>query len=207
MDVPVELSRILVSELGDQQIIFLQEKDGDRSFPIVIGISEALAIERRLKKIPTIRPMTHDLLAKVIEVMGGKVVKIVINDLRKLADDHPEQTFIATLHIMQDRHHVMIDSRPSDAIALGVALGTPIYVAEEVLEAVSNNKPSLEDRLEILRRRLEMLGGRIEEISRRLNDEAFISGNSASVIQEHRRMLGQMESEYNAIAGILKKFK
>ncbi|MFW6066418.1 MAG: bifunctional nuclease family protein, partial [Planctomycetota bacterium] len=82
MDVPMELSRVLITELGDQQVIFLKEKGGERSFPIVIGIAEALAIDRRLKGVPMPRPMTHDLMANVIESLGGTVERVVIHDLQ-----------------------------------------------------------------------------------------------------------------------------
>src|ERR1035437_3990805 len=129
MDVLMELSRILITEMGDQQVIFLREKGGERTFPILIGTGEALAIDRRLKQIPTPRPMTHDLLANVIEAMGGTLEKIVIGDLH-------EHTFIATLFIRRDGEVIEVDSRPSDAIALGVAFETPIYVAQHVLEEI-----------------------------------------------------------------------
>jgi hypothetical protein len=120
-DIHVKLSRIIITEMGEQQVIFLKEVDGERTFPILIGISEALAIDRRLKGIPTPRPMTHDLLAGVIEAMGGRLEKIIINDLR-------EHTFYAQLFIRRNGETIEVDSRPSDAIALGVAMDTPLYV-------------------------------------------------------------------------------
>ena len=126
MNVPMELSRFLITELGDQQVIFLKEKDGERSFPIMIGTSEALAIDRRLKGQETPRPMTHELLAKTIDALGGTIERVVISDIR-------EHTFIAVLSISRDGETIEIDSRPSDAIALGVAFDTPIFVAEHVL--------------------------------------------------------------------------
>jgi bifunctional DNase/RNase len=129
MSVRMELSKIIISEMQDSQIIYLKEVDGERTFPIVIGSPEAFAIDRRLKGIPTQRPLTHDLLASVIEQMGGNVERIEINDLA----DH---TFFAVIHIRQDGHVLEIDSRPSDAIALGIASTVPIYVAEHVLKAV-----------------------------------------------------------------------
>ena len=90
MAVQMELSRILISETQDYQVIYLREVDGERTFPIVIGIYEAAAIERRLKNIPIKRPQTHELLANTIDAMGGRLERIVINDLR----DH---TFFAQL--------------------------------------------------------------------------------------------------------------
>jgi uncharacterized protein len=129
MSVQMELSKIIISEMQDQQIIVLKEVDGDRKFPIVIGSGEAYAIDRRLKGILHPRPLTHDLLASVIEQLGGSIERIEINNLQ----DH---TFFARIHIRQDGSTVKIDSRPSDAIALGVATSVPIYVAEHVLDAV-----------------------------------------------------------------------
>ncbi|MCI0629560.1 MAG: bifunctional nuclease family protein [Phycisphaerales bacterium] len=126
MAVLMELSRIFIREMTDMQIIELSEVDGDRTFPIVIGLPEAFAIERRLKGIEIPRPQTHDLLASVIRDLGGKLKRIVINDLS-------EGTFFAKLVIDQDGSEVEVDSRPSDAIALGVAEDVPIYVAEHVL--------------------------------------------------------------------------
>ena len=130
MDIQIELSRIIINETSDQQVIVLKELNGKRSFPIVIGISEVFAIDRRLKGIETPRPMTHDLLSSTIENLGGKLEKIVINDIAN-------HTFYAQLHISRDGQKVEIDSRPSDAIALGVFSQTPIYVAESVFDKMS----------------------------------------------------------------------
>src|SRR5215212_6825078 len=129
MSVPMELFKIIISEMMEQQIIMLKEVDGERKFPIVIGNSEALAIDRRLKGIPTQRPMSHDLLANIIESMGGAIEKIEINDL----ENH---TFSARIFTRQDGQVLEIDSRPSDAIALGIANTVPIFVAEHVLDEV-----------------------------------------------------------------------
>ena len=130
MDVEVELSRIIINETSDQQVIVLKERHGNRSFPIVIGIVEIFAIDRRLKGIKPPRPMTHDLLDSVIGNLGVKIEKIVIDDLRN-------HTFYAKIHLSSNGRTVKIDSRPSDAIALGVASNAPIYVAEHVLDKTS----------------------------------------------------------------------
>ena len=130
MDVEVELSRVIINEASDQQIIVLKERHGQRSFPIVIGIVEIFAIDRRLKGIKPPRPMTHDLLGDVIENLGAKIEKVVINDLRN-------HTFYAKIMLNLDGRSVEVDSRPSDAIALGIASNVPIYVAEHVFEKTS----------------------------------------------------------------------
>jgi len=130
MQIEMQLARIIISENDDQQIIVLKETNGQRHFPIVIGITEAAAIDRRLKKRSTPRPPTHELLASIIEHLGGKVERVVINDLRN-------RTFFALLHIRQGDKVLEVDSRPSDAIALGIGHDVPIFVEEKVLEAVA----------------------------------------------------------------------
>ena len=127
METEAELSRIIINEMSDQQVIILKERHGHRSFPIVIGIVEIFAIDRRLKGIQPPRPMTHDLLASINENLGAKITKIGINDLRN-------HTFYAKIHLSLDGRIIEIDSRPSDAIALGAASSAPIYVAEHVFE-------------------------------------------------------------------------
>ncbi len=127
MNVQVELARIFIREMTEMQIIELSEIDGSRSFPIVIGLPEAFAIERRLKGIEIARPQTHDLLGSIITMLGGTLVRIEINNLQ-------EGTFYAVLVIDQAGSELRVDSRPSDAIALGIAHDVPIMVAEHVLE-------------------------------------------------------------------------
>ena len=129
MSVQMELHKIIISEMQPEQIIMLKEVDGERKFPIVIGKPEAYAIDRRLKGVVSPRPLTHDLLATVIEMLGGTIDRIEINNLQ----DH---TFFARIHIRRNGEILKIDSRPSDAIALGVATMVPIYVAEHVLDEV-----------------------------------------------------------------------
>ena len=127
MPVRMELSRILIRETDDTHIVELREVDGERIFPIVIGFNEAAAIERRLMGQEPPRPQTHELLANIIEQLGYRLEKVIINDLR----DH---TFFARLHLTRGGELVDIDSRPSDAIALGIATDVPLYVEEQVLE-------------------------------------------------------------------------
>ena len=129
MAVLMELNKIIISEMQDQQIIWLKEVHGDRHFPIVIGSDVAMAIDRRLKGVAMPRPLTHDLLANTIERLGGRLEQIEITHLQ----DH---TFFAQLVIRQDGQRIEVDSRPSDAIALGIANTVPIYVAADVLDEV-----------------------------------------------------------------------
>jgi bifunctional DNase/RNase len=127
METEAELSRIIINEMSDQQVIVLKERYGHRSFPIVIGIVEIFAIDRRLKGIKPARPMTHELLADVIQNLGARIEKIVINDLRS-------HVFFAKIHLNFNGRTIQIDSRPSDAIALGTAVNAPIFVAEHVFD-------------------------------------------------------------------------
>ena len=127
MPVQMELKRIIISEVHDQQVIMLKEVEGDRSFPIVIGIFEATSIDRRVKGMPSPRPLTHDLVASVIESMGGELQDIFISELR-------EHTYYAKLRIRQEGELIEVDCRPSDAIALAVTARVPIYVNEDVIE-------------------------------------------------------------------------
>ena len=127
--VQMELTRIIISENNDQQIIFLKEVDGERTFPIVIGIFEATSIDRRVKGLPAPRPLTHDLLASTIELLGGELQDIFISELK----DH---TYFARLRIRHEGELIEVDSRPSDAIAVAVTVDVPIYVSEEVLNEV-----------------------------------------------------------------------
>jgi hypothetical protein len=131
MPVEMKLSRIIISEINDQQVIYLKEVDGDRQFPILIGIFEATSIDRRVKDDRPQRPLTHDLVVNIVDSLGGELDSIVINELR-------EHTYYAKLRVRLDGELIEIDSRPSDAIAVAVTCSPhlPIYVSEEVLEEV-----------------------------------------------------------------------
>jgi hypothetical protein len=133
MQVQMQLSRIIISEINEQQVIYLREVNGDRQFPILIGIFEATSIDRRVKNYESPRPLTHDLLVNVVESLGGELDSVVITELR----DH---TYFASLRVRHEGEIIEIDSRPSDAIAVAVTCDPqlPIYVSEEVLEDATN---------------------------------------------------------------------
>ena len=132
MLVPMHLSRILIREMADMQVIELTETGGTRTFPIVIGLPEAFAIDRRIKGTQIPRPQTHDLLAETIRALGGRLREIRITHL-------DAGTFFAQLVIDRDGEVIEVDSRPSDAIALGVADGVPILVDESVLSEAASD--------------------------------------------------------------------
>lgn len=131
MPVQMELSRIIISEINDQQVIYLREVEGNRTFPILIGLFEATSIDRKVKGYPTQRPLTHDLLVSAVEHLGAEFQDVVITELR-------EHTYYALLRVRHNGELIEIDSRPSDAIAVAVTCdpALPIYVSEEVLRDV-----------------------------------------------------------------------
>lgn len=133
MLVPMELVRIIVSEINDQQVIFLREVDGERAFPILIGFFEATSIDRRVRGEVPPRPLTHDLLKQAIELLGGEAQDVVINNLQ----DH---TYYAAIRVKKDGELIEIDARPSDAVALAVHYQPylPIYVEDTVLDEVAS---------------------------------------------------------------------
>ncbi len=134
--VEVELSRVVIHQKGDQQYIHLRERHGNRGFPIVIGFHEVEEINRKLCGVKPPRPLTHDLVGRILTALGHRLARVVVNELR-------EGTFFATLVLVpsdapQGPEHT-VDCRPSDAIALAVQTGAPIFVAREVFEAVAGD--------------------------------------------------------------------
>ncbi|HEB54422.1 MAG TPA: bifunctional nuclease family protein [bacterium] len=135
--VEVELSRVVIHQKGDQQYIHLRERHGPRGFPIVIGYNEVEEINRKLCGVETQRPLTHDLVGRILSSTGYRLHRVIISELR-------EGTFYATL-VLRPRDEGTsgqtgertVDCRPSDAIALAVQTGATIHVAREVFEAVA----------------------------------------------------------------------
>ncbi|HRU05986.1 MAG TPA: bifunctional nuclease family protein [Candidatus Brocadiia bacterium] len=127
--VRMKLSRIVISETSENQIIVLKEENGERQFPILIGIYEATAIDRSLKEIRAPRPLTHDLVCSIITALDAEVERVVVCDLRNT-------TFYARIILRHDGKLIEVDSRPSDAIAIATQLDAPIYVDEKVIEQV-----------------------------------------------------------------------
>jgi bifunctional DNase/RNase len=119
----VEVAGIAQSESTNAYALILKEVNGERRLPIIIGAFEAQAIALQLEGVRAPRPMTHDLLKNVIEALDSNLVEVCIHDLR-------DGTFYA--YLLLDDGHVEVDARPSDAIALALRCGAPIYVSEEV---------------------------------------------------------------------------
>ena len=131
MLVKMNLARIVIVDSEDEKMsmIVLREVEGERAFPILIGVHEAYAIDRRLKGILVQRPLTHDLIERMIEQLDCQMERIVISELR-------DSTFYAKLVLRRDGELVEIDSRPSDAIAIGAGTPTPIFVDDSILKDV-----------------------------------------------------------------------
>lgn len=127
--IELELFEIRIDETSSEQLIVLKEKDGERLMQIVIGIFEAQAIQLKVSGIEYPRPLTHDLLGSVIRAMGGKINRILINDLK-------DNTFFAQLVLDSVNGQVEVDARPSDAIALALRLEARIFVDDDVLDQV-----------------------------------------------------------------------
>ena len=119
-------------------MVFLEEINGKRVLPIWIGIFEANAIALELRKISTARPMTHDLILNIIKGLEAEATKVVVTELK-------DNTFYAIIHINLREGEVEVDSRPSDAIAVALRVGTPIYVAEEVINQAGRSEETEED--------------------------------------------------------------
>lgn len=134
MPVEMQLARIIISEINENQVVFLKEVDGTRQFPILIGIFEATSIDRRVKNFERLRPLTHDLIVDMVEKMGGTLDSVIISELK-------EATYFANIRVKYEGEIIEIDSRPSDAIAVAVTCQPrlPIYVEESVLEEATRS--------------------------------------------------------------------
>jgi uncharacterized protein len=125
--IEVTLETIQVSLVSSHRIIVLKEAETDRHLPIWIGPCEAESISVGVKGIEVRRPLTHDVIVNVIDVLRAKLLHILISDLA-------DKTFYATLVLSTQEGEVHVDARPSDAVATAVRLGVPIYVVESVMD-------------------------------------------------------------------------
>jgi bifunctional DNase/RNase len=149
--VEVKINGLAVDAQAKSHVVILKEKEGERVLPIWIGPAEAQAIARELAGQRFPRPLTHDLLATIVEGLKAKVTRVVIADLR-------ENTFFAQLVIDRDGEVVVIDARPSDSIAVALRCGADIYVNEKLLnEPGEQEEPTEEEKAQELRRFLENL--------------------------------------------------
>ncbi len=122
---------------GESSLLVLAQKDGQAVLTPVIGRPEADAIERALHQVALPRPMTHDLLAKVIGQLGGKVARVEIDNLR-------DSTFMATVRVKQGNRVHAVDARPSDSVALALRAGAPVYASRRVVDAAGLKRSDME---------------------------------------------------------------
>ena len=128
--IEVTIDSIRVSLMTQHRVVVLKETDSDRYLPIWIGPFEADAITIQLQGVQVPRPLTHDLLKSFIRELGVKVSHVLVSELRN-------DTFFARIVVDVDGKSMEIDSRPSDAVALAVRVGAPIFVSEQVMSLAS----------------------------------------------------------------------
>ncbi len=133
MEIAMRIKGLVVDPVSKMPIVVLEDPQTDRILPIWIGVFEANAIALTIENIPTPRPMTHDLLKSFLEKLQVAVEKIVVNDVRN-------NTFYAMIYLRYKDQPMVIDSRPSDAIALALRVNSPIFVEDNVVQKAQSVK-------------------------------------------------------------------
>ena len=129
MEIEVKIRGLMMDPNSGTPIVILKDVNSDTMLPIWVGAYEANAIALEIEKIAPQRPMTHDLLRNLIVEMGAQVERVIVTELR-------DNTFFAIIEMRNSEgEKVMLDSRPSDAIALALRADCPIYVNDEVIRA------------------------------------------------------------------------
>ena len=131
MFIEMKVSGLTMDPITNTPIVILKDLEEKKAIPIWIGIFEASAIATEIEKITFSRPMTHDLLNEVVKVLNSEVARVEIHDLRN-------NTFFANLHLLSDGRNIVVDARPSDAIAIALRAGAPIFVDDKVIEKSRN---------------------------------------------------------------------
>ena len=124
----VKVMGIVVDPKASNPVVVLVDLNGQKALPIWIGVFEAEAISRGLQDVVALRPMTHDLMKQMLDTFRVTLTRVLINELKG-------NTYYAKLHLDVDGEEMIVDSRPSDAIALAVRVKAPIFVAASVVEA------------------------------------------------------------------------
>jgi bifunctional DNase/RNase len=126
LEIEMTIKGLMIDPITNMPIIVLRDQEGQKVLPIWVGVFEANAIALQIENVQTPRPMTHDLLKSVLDNLHAVVERIVVSDLK-------ENTFYATIYVRVDGERIPIDARPSDAIALALRTGSPIFVEESVI--------------------------------------------------------------------------
>jgi uncharacterized protein len=127
MQIEMTIKGLMVDPITNMPIVILRDKDGHKVLPIWVGVFEANAIALQIENVTPQRPMTHDLLNNVIHDLKADIKKVVVSDLK-------ENTFYALIHLSIAGETMVIDARPSDAIALALRARAPIYVEDSVID-------------------------------------------------------------------------
>lgn len=127
MFVEMKVSGLTMDPITNTPIVILKDTEEKKAIPIWIGIFEASAIATEIEKITFSRPMTHDLINEILKVLAVEVQRIEIHDLRN-------NTFFANIHLCRDGERMVVDARPSDAIAIALRADAPVFVEDRVIE-------------------------------------------------------------------------
>ena len=161
MLIEMRVTGLTIDPLTNTPIVILKDMEEKRAIPIWIGLFEASAIATELEKVSFSRPMTHDLLRDILQDLNVKVTKIEISDLKN-------NTFYANIYLNKNGNNIVVDSRPSDAIAIALRVNAPIFVDQKVVEKSRNidlgGKKVKLDKLE---------GDKLKEFLENLSSEDF----------------------------------
>jgi uncharacterized protein len=127
MEVEMKIRGLMMDPVTNMPIVVLKDVSGSAILPIWVGIYEANAIALEIEKMPTPRPMTHDLIRNLLFGLETGVKKVVVSDLK-------DDTFYAIIWLERNGQMISVDSRPSDALAIALRLDCPIFVDESVLK-------------------------------------------------------------------------
>jgi bifunctional DNase/RNase len=139
MEIEMHIKGLVIDPISKMPIVVLEDLQNERMLPIWIGVFEANAISLKMEDIATPRPMTHDLVTNFLNQLNITIEKVVVTDVK-------DNTFYANIHCRQDDKTIIVDSRPSDAIALSLRMNAPIFVQHDVIEKAQSLK--FDDKLE-----------------------------------------------------------
>jgi uncharacterized protein len=152
MEIEMTIKGLMIDPVTNMPIVVLRDVKGERVLPIWVGVFEANAIALQIENVQTPRPMTHDLLTSIISRMDGHVDRVIVCDLK-------DNTFYASVVIRTSGQNLVVDARPSDAIALALRTGSPIFVDEQVFQRTQQaEQDGQADEMTRLKRWLENLG-------------------------------------------------
>lgn len=163
--IEVELSAVRVDVHSNSPVLLLQEiKSPKRTLPIFIGAPEANAIEMALRGVEVARPLTHDLLKSVIDMLGASVLRVVITELK-------DRTFFAELELVRGKTTTVVSTRPSDAVALAIRARASIFVSDELMDA--EGIVVAEEELEVTEETQEEIVDEFRDFLDNINPEDF----------------------------------